>query len=172
MAVETRNPKMAVELVRTVRHQVKKKFYWKFCCKMIYFCILLIHATQQANIQTIQYRNLGHALTRFEIQIRNNFWGFKNLLKIFSLNHVFTDHHLTSISDQRTIRDEVVRVFLHGHSIYDEAAFYELYMMGVIDSKHDLDNFLRSLIPGFKGLSQKEFDMIMAKWLYHLLANY
>ena len=109
---------------------------------------------------------------KVRLNTRNNILSFKISLKIFSLNHVFTELQLANMSDQRTIRDEVVRVFLHGHSIHDEAAFFELYMMGVIDSKHDLDNFLRSLIPGFKGLSQQEFDVIMAKWLYHLLAKY
>lgn len=69
------------------------------------------------------------------------------------------------------MRDQIVRVFIHGHSLHDEAAFFELYMMGVIDSKDSLVNFVQTIIPSFEGFSQQEFDMIMSKWLYHLLAN-
>ena len=93
-------------------------------------------------------------------------------LLYFSLNHVFTEIHFDNISDQQSISAEVVRVLIHGHSLYDEAAFYELYMTDAIDSKRSLDNFIGSLIPGFKGLTEKQFDLVMSKWLYHLLAQF
>ena len=91
---------------------------------------------------------------------------------IFSLNHIFDEIELDNISDQQSITAEVVRVLIHGHSLYDEAAFYELYITGAIDSKRSLDNFIGSLIPGFKGLTGKQFDLVMSKWLYHLLAQF
>ena len=97
---------------------------------------------------------------------------FPLISHFFSLNHIFTEIQLESIPDQRSISAEVVRVLIHGHSLYDEAAFYELYMTGAIDSKKSLDNFIGTRIPGFKGLTEKEFDAIMSKWLYHLLSRF
>ena len=44
-------------------------------------------------------------------------------------------------------------------------------MTGAIDSKRSLDNFIESLIPGFKGLTEKQFDFVMSKWMFHLLAQ-
>ena len=44
-----------------------------------------------------------------------------------------------------------MRIFINGHSIYDEAAFYELYVSGQISSKQGLDHYLKGLIPGFTG---------------------
>ena len=87
------------------------------------------------------------------------------------MNHIFNQIELENISDQRKISAEIVQVFIHGHSLYDEAAFYELYMNGFVNSKQSLDNFIRSMIPGFKGLTEKEFDVIMEKWLFILLAQ-
>ena len=89
----------------------------------------------------------------------------------FSLNRIFTEIHLDNVSDQRLSNAEVVNVFIHGHTLYDEAVFYELYMTGAIDSKRSLDNFIESLIPGFKGLTEKQFDLVMSKWMFHLLAQ-
>ena len=89
----------------------------------------------------------------------------------FSLNRIFTGNHFDNISDQRLSSAEVVRVLIHGHTLYDEAVFYELYMTGAIDSKRSLDNFIESLIPGFKGLTEKQFDLVMSKWMFHLLAQ-
>ena len=88
------------------------------------------------------------------------------------MNHIFDEIQLDNLSDQRIISAEVVKVLIHGHSLYDEAAFYELYMTGEIDSKRSLDNFIGTLIPGFQGLTEKEFDLVMSKWLYHLLAQF
>ena len=100
-------------------------------------------------------------------------WKFeKKLFLIFSLNHIFTEIQLESIPDQRSISAEVVQVLIHGHSLYDEAAFYELYMTGAIDSRKSLDNFIGTRIPGFKGVTEKEFDAIMSKWLNHLLSRF
>ena len=99
-------------------------------------------------------------------------WDSAKLIRIFSLNHIFTEIQLESIPDQQSISAEVVRVLIHGHSLYDEAAFYELYMTGAIDSRKSLDNFIGTRIPGFKGLTEKEFDAIMSKWLYHLLSRF
>ena len=73
-------------------------------------------------------------------------------------------------SARRKYPSENVEVFIHGHSLNNEVAFYELYMTGAIDSKQDLENYIGTLVPGFKGLTQKEFDAIMSKWLFHLLA--
>ena len=88
------------------------------------------------------------------------------------MNHIFNEIHLDNISDQELINVEIVRVLIHGHSLYDEAVFYELYMTGVIDSKRSLDNFIGSVTPGLKGLTEKQFDLVMTKWLFHLLAQF
>ena len=93
-------------------------------------------------------------------------------MSYFSLNHVFSHIELENISDQQKLRAEFIKVFIHGHSLYEEAAFYELYMTGAIDSKQDLDTFIGTFFPGFKGLTKNEFDLIMSKWLYHLLAKF
>ena len=87
---------------------------------------------------------------------------FSILIFHFSLNFDF--------SARRKYPTENVEVFIHGHSLNNEVAFYELYMTGAIDSKQDLENYIGTLVPGFKGLTQKEFDAIMSKWLFHLLA--
>ena len=86
---------------------------------------------------------------------------------IFSLDHVFTELQ----NDKHTVRDDSVRVLLHGHSILDEATFYELYMTNVINSKDGLENYLRNFIPGFQGLTQQKFDEIMSTWMFHMLAQ-
>ena len=39
--------------------------------KMIYFCMLLIQITHQANIKPTKYKTLGLALTRFDINNAN-----------------------------------------------------------------------------------------------------
>ena len=88
------------------------------------------------------------------------------------MNHIFTQIELENSSNQRKISAEIVEVFIHGHSLYDEAAFYELYMNGVIDSTK-LGQFRKKyesycMIPGFKGLIEKEFDIVMEKWLFIL----
>ena len=79
--------------------------------------------------------------------------------KFLSFNYVFNDIFLQSSvrskSDQRSVRKNIVQVLIHGHSLIDEAAFFELFYNGVIDSRQSLDNFLSKLIPNFRVRSKK-----------------
>ena len=53
--------------------------------------------------------------------------------KFLSFNYVFNDIFLQSSvrskSDQRSVRKNIVQVFIHGHSLIDEAAFSSSFTM-------------------------------------------
>ena len=69
---------------------------------------------------------------------------------IFSLNTAFTDIQWHDINE-KAVRAEIMQILIHGHSLYDEVAFYELYVSGQISSKEGLDHFLQQRIPEFPG---------------------
>ena len=135
--------------------------------KIITILVILsiqIQVSEQAKINT---RLFGKALSR---------WNPKSLLKprtgpiprlvvqgslfdsinsfwiniIFSLNDAFTDIQWHDINE-KAVRSEIIHIFINGHSIYDEAAFYELYVTGQINSKQGLDQFIQERVPGFSG---------------------
>ena len=54
-------------------------------------------------------------------------------------------------NDKHALRNDIVKIFIHGHSILDEAAFYELYITGEFSSKDSLDKFIKQMVPGFSG---------------------
>jgi len=70
------------------------------------------------------------------------------------LNDAFTDIQWHEINE-KAVRSEIIHIFINGHSIYDEAAFYELYVTGQITSKQGLDQFIQERVPGFSGKATK-----------------
>ena len=63
-------------------------------------------------------------------------------------------------NNEHKLRDDIVRIFIHGHSILDEAAFYELYITGEFSSKDSLDTFIQRMVPGFSG----KFNFFVAEF--------
>merc|ERR1712131_193886 len=127
--------------------------------QMIFFFALLLLSfpvTYQDSIGAGQtQKRLGDTLTSFNYDF--------NDIDIF-FHNIFDGH--------RSVRSNIVQVVIHGHSLIDEAAFFELYYNGVIDSRRGLNQYLSTLIPDFEGLSNEEFDQIMSKWLYLLLMSF
>ena len=70
------------------------------------------------------------------------------------MNDAFTDIQWHAINE-KAVRSEIMHIFIHGHSIYDEAAFYEIYVTGQISSKQGLDRYIQERIPGFSGTVTK-----------------
>ena len=71
------------------------------------------------------------------------------------MNRHFTDVEWHDINEKaehaRSVRAEIMRLFINGHSLYEEAAFYELYVSDQVNSKQGLDRFIQERIPEFPG---------------------
>ena len=53
-------------------------------------------------------------------------------------------------------------------SLFDEATYYELWLSGSLTRTH-LEHFIRRNNPTFKGLSDKQYNMIMEEWIFKML---
>ena len=61
----------------------------------------------------------------------------------------------------------------HGHDILDEAVLYEFWLSDVPFSKRSLNRFLRQYYAGFnfQGLTDKQYDFVMNRWIYQMLPS-
>ena len=73
------------------------------------------------------------------------------------MNRHFTDVEWHNINEnkhdinEKAVRAEIMRLFINGHSLFEEAAFYELYVSDQINSKQGLERFIQERIPEFPG---------------------
>ena len=129
--------------------------------KIITILVILSIQIQVSEQAKINNRLFGKALARWilksdwypDLIVLGSLFDSLNSLWfniIFSLNDAFTDIQWHDINE-KAVRSEIIHIFIHGHSIYDEAAFYELYVTGQITSKQGLDRFIQERVPGFSG---------------------
>ena len=58
----------------------------------------------------------------------------------------------------------------HGHTISDEAFFYDFLSLSIEFTKHNLDEFVRvNFKPTFAGFTDKQFDTLLQNWIFGML---
>ena len=71
-------------------------------------------------------------------------------------------------------RDSMVAQFTikHGHSILDEVLFYEFMSFSIEFNKQNLDEFIReNYEPAFSGFTDEQFDKLLDRWIFGMLAR-
>ena len=60
----------------------------------------------------------------------------------------------------------------HGHAILDEVLFYDFMSLSIEFNKRNLDEFIReNYEPTFAGFTDEEFDRLLERWIFGMLAR-
>ena len=60
----------------------------------------------------------------------------------------------------------------HGHAVLDEAFFYDFLSLSIEFNKQNLDAYVQvNIDPNFPGFTKSQFNTLLEKWIYAMLAT-
>ena len=84
-----------------------------------------------------------------------------------------SSHQITRPDTPNSFRDSMVALSTmdHGHSILDEAFYYDFISLSIEFNRENLDEFVRvNLDPTFAGFTDKQFDSLLESWIFGMLS--
>lgn len=96
---------------------------------------------------------------------------FKQFLLCIS---IISGRHINRRDSDRSARDSLIALgsMNHGHAVLDEAFFYDFLSLSIEFNKQNLDAYVQvNIDPNFPGFTKSQFNTLLEKWIYAMLAT-
>ena len=99
----------------------------------------------------------------------------KTMVKVFLLFiSIISCRRIVRRNSSVTSRDSLIALgsMKHGHAVLDEAFFYDFLSLSIEFNKRNLDAYVQvNIDPNFPGFTKSQFNTLLEKWIYAMLAT-